>query len=386
MKEIQILNSISPVAAEAMGSEYTLVKESAAPEGILVRSFDMHDMDVPASVLAVARAGAGTNNIPIDEMSQKGIAVFNTPGANANAVAELVLTGLLLASRDVVSGIEWARGLAGQEGVAKLVEKGKSQFVGPEIAGKTLGVIGLGAIGARVANNAVHLGMNVIGYDPFLTVKNAFFLSRQVKYTQSIQDIWTECDYVTLHLPLNNDTRGTVNAEVLGMMKDGAALLNFARGELVDTDALLAAVASGKLRRYVTDFPNEKLLNVKGVVAIPHLGASTPESENNCVDMAAREIDSYLRTGAISHSVNYPDCALPASFICRVAVLHANIPNTINRITAVISGKGFNIESMVNASRGPAAYTVLDVDAPADESIVSEIESQEGVYRVRLIG
>ena len=385
MKEIQILNSISPVAAEAMGSEYTLVKESAAPEGILVRSFDMHDMEVPASVLAVARAGAGTNNIPIEEMSQKGIAVFNTPGANANAVAELVLTGLLLASRDVVSGIEWARGLAGQEGVAKLVEKGKSQFVGPEIAGKTLGVIGLGAIGARVANNAVHLGMNVIGYDPFLTVKNAFFLSRQVKYTQSIQDIWKDCDYVTLHLPLNNETRGTVNAEVLGMMKDGAALLNFARGELVDTDALLEAVASGKLRRYVTDFPNEKLLNVKGVVAIPHLGASTPESEDNCARMAGEELKAYIEEGVIRNSVNLPAMELPPLTGHRISVIHKNVPNILSAITSAVAGVGLNIENMVNSSRGTMACTVLDTESPVPAEAVSAIASRPDMLKVRVI-
>ena len=385
MKEIQILNSISPVAAEAMGSEYTLVKERAAPEGILVRSFDMHDMEVPASVLAVARAGAGTNNIPIDEMSQKGIAVFNTPGANANAVAELVLTGLLLASRDVVSGIEWARGLAGQEGVAKLVEKGKSQFVGPEIAGKTLGVIGLGAIGARVANNAVHLGMNVIGYDPFLTVKNAFFLSRQVKYTQSIQDIWKDCDYVTLHLPLNNETRGTVNAEVLGMMKDGAALLNFARGELVDTDALLEAVASGKLRRYVTDFPNEKLLNVPGVIAIPHLGASTPESEDNCARMAGEELKLFIEEGVIHNSVNLPNMDLPPLTGHRISVIHKNVPNILSTITSAVAGVGLNIENMVNSSRGAMACTVLDTESPVPAEAVSAIASRPDMLKVRVI-
>ena len=385
MKEIQILNSISPIAAEAMGSEYTLVKESAAPEGILVRSFDMHDMDVPASVLAIARAGAGTNNIPIDEMSQKGIAVFNTPGANANAVAELVLTGLLLASRDVVSGIEWARSLAGQEGVAKLVEKGKSQFVGPEIAGKTLGVIGLGAIGARVANNAVHLGMNVVGYDPFLTVKNAFFLSRQVKYTQSIQDIWKDCDYVTLHLPLNNETRGTVNAEVLGMMKDGAALLNFARGELVDTDALLEAVASGKLRRYVTDFPNEKLLNVKGVVAIPHLGASTPESEDNCARMAGEELKAYIEEGVIRNSVNLPAMELPPLTGHRISVIHKNVPNILSAITSAVAGVGLNIENMVNSSRGTMACTVLDTHSPVPAEAVAAIAARPDMLKVRVI-
>ncbi len=386
MKEIRILNAISPVAAEAMGSDYALVKESAAPEGILVRSFDMHDMEVPDSVLGIARAGAGTNNIPIDEMSRKGIAVFNTPGANANAVAELVLTGLLLASRDVVAGIEWARGLVGQGAdVPKLVEKGKSQFVGPEIAGKTLGVIGLGAIGARVANNAVHLGMNVIGYDPFLTVKNAFFLSRQVRYTQSIQDVWKDCDYITLHLPLNNDTRGMVNAEALGVMKEGAALLNFARGELVDTDALLEAVASGRVRRYVTDFPNEKLLNVRGVIAVPHLGASTPESEENCARMAGEELKSYIEEGVIRNSVNLPAMDLPPLTGHRISVIHKNVPNILSAITSAVAGVGLNIENMVNSSRGTMACTVLDTQSPVPADAVAAIASRENILKVRVI-
>ena len=386
MKEIRILNAISPVAAEAMGADYALVKESAAPAGILVRSFDMHGMEVPESVLGIARAGAGVNNIPIDEMSQKGIAVFNTPGANANAVAELVLTGLLLANRDVVGGVEWARGLAGQGAeVPKLVEKGKNQFVGPEITGKTLGVIGLGAIGARVANNAVHLGMNVIGYDPFLTVKNAFFLSRQVKYTQSIQDVWTESDYVTLHLPLNNDTRGTVNAEVLATMKDGAALLNFARGELVDTDAVLAAVAGGKLRRYVTDFPNEKLLNVPNVIAIPHLGASTPESEDNCARMAGEELKEYIEEGVIRNSVNLPAMELPPLTGHRISVIHKNVPNILSAITTAVSGTGLNIENMVNSSRGAMACTVLDTESPVPAEAVGAIASKADILKVRVI-
>ncbi len=387
MKEIQILNAISPVAAEAMGAEYALVKESAAPEGILVRSFNMHGMDLPASVLGVARAGAGVNNIPIDEMSQKGVAVFNTPGANANAVAELVLTGLLLASRKVVAGIEWARGLIGQgDQVPALVEKGKGQFVGPEIAGKTLGVIGLGAIGARVANNAVHLGMNVIGYDPFLTVKNAFFLSRQVKYTQSIQDIWKDCDYITLHLPLNNDTRSMVNGEVFSVIKEGAALLNFARGELVDTDALLEAVESKKLRCYVTDFPNDRLLNVENIIPIPHLGASTPESEDNCAKMAGEQLRLYLEEGVITNSVNLPAMDLPPLTAHRISVIHKNVPNILSAITSAVASVGLNIENMVNRSKGQMACTVLDTESPVPENVVRAIEAANSdILRVRVI-
>ena len=385
MTEIQILNAISPVAKEAFGDEYTLVKESADPKAILVRSFNMHEMDIPESVLAIGRAGAGTNNIPIDRMSEKGVAVFNTPGANANAVAELVLTGLLLSGRKVIDGVEWARGLAGQEDVPALVEKGKSQFVGQEVTGKTLGVIGLGAIGARVANNAVHLGMNVIGYDPFLTVKNAFFLSRQVKYTQNVQDIWKESDFITLHLPLNKETRGLVNAETFDTMKDGSVLLNFARGELVDTDAVLAAVASGKLSRYVTDFPNEKLLNVPNVIAIPHLGASTPESEDNCARMAAEELKQYIEEGIIRNSVNLPQMELPPITDHRALFIHKNVPNILSAITSAVSGQGINIENMVNRSKGTMACTCVETEKSIPEAVLSALLASPDILRARII-
>ncbi len=385
MTEIQILNAISPVAKEAFGDEYTLVKESADPKAILVRSFNMHEMDIPESVLAIGRAGAGTNNIPIDRMSEKGVAVFNTPGANANAVAELVLTGLLLSGRKVIDGVEWARGLAGQEDVPALVEKGKSQFVGQEVTGKTLGVIGLGAIGARVANNAVHLGMNVIGYDPFLTVKNAFFLSRQVKYTQNVQDVWKESDFITLHLPLNKETRGLVNAETFDTMKDGSVLLNFARGELVDTDAVLAAVASGKLSRYVTDFPNEKLLNVPNVIAIPHLGASTPESEDNCARMAAEELKQYIEEGIIRNSVNLPQMELPPITDHRALFIHKNVPNILSAITSAVSGQGINIENMVNRSKGTMACTCVETEKPIPEAVLSALLASPDILRARII-
>lgn len=386
MTDIQILNSISPVAQEAFGEGYTLVKESAEPKAILVRSFDMHEMALPQSVLAIGRAGAGMNNIPIDKMSEQGIAVFNTPGANANAVAEMVLTGMLLACRKVIPAVEWARGLIGQGAeVPARVEKGKSQFVGPELAGKTLGVIGLGAIGARVANNAVHLGMNVIGYDPFLTVKNAFFLSRQVKYTQNLQDIWKQSDFVTLHLPLNNDTRGMVNGEALSVMKDGAALLNFARGELVDTDAVLEAVASGKLSRYVTDFPNEKLLNVENVIAIPHLGASTPESEENCARMAAEELKQYLEEGVVRNSVNLPQLDLPPLTDHRTLFIHRNVPNILSAITTAVSGLGINIENMINRSKNTMAITVLETEKPIPEDVVTKLCDSPDILRARII-
>ena len=388
MFKVKTLNSIAPVWQGILNKDnYEVGADVSSEDAVIVRSADMHGMELPRSLKCIARAGAGTNNIPSAELVEKGVVVFNTPGANSNAVKELTVAGLLLACRDLSGGMSWAQSLQGQgDQVPKLVEKGKSRFTGPELQGKTLGVIGLGVIGVQVANTAVSLGMKVLGYDPYISVENAWHMSRSVTHVTDEKDLLTASDFVTIHIPLTDKTRSSFGAGEFAAMKQGAALLNFARGEIVDAEALDEALSSGKLRRYVTDFPNENLLGREQVIALPHLGASTPESENNCVDMAAREIDSYLRTGAISHSVNYPDCALPASFICRVAVLHANIPNTINRITAVISGKGFNIESMVNASRGPAAYTVLDVDAPADESIVSEIESQEGVYRVRLIG
>ena len=387
MKEIRILNSISPCAAEAMGEAYTLTKEGAAPEAILVRSFDMHDYEMPASVKAVARAGAGVNNIPIDAYSERGIAVFNTPGANANAVAELVTAGLFLASRDIVGGIAWETGLKGQgDAVPALVEKGKGQFVGPEIAGKTLGVIGLGAIGAKVANNGAHLGMHVIGYDPFLTVKNAWSLSRQVEYTADIADVFTKCDYVTLHVPLNKDTRGMVNADVIASMKDGAALLNFARGELVDTAALIAALESGKLRRYVTDFAFDALLGVKNVVAIPHLGASTPESEDNCARMAGEELKAYLEEGVVHNSVNLPEVELPPMRIHRAALIHRNVPAILSAVTQAVSAKGINIDNMVNRSRGNMAYTVLETDTPIPEGVLAELLQNPDILAARSIG
>ncbi len=388
MYKIQTLNSIQPVWQEILKQdEYTVGSDVQDMDGIIVRSADMHSMDVPASLLCVGRAGAGVNNIPTEEFAQKGIVVFNTPGANANAVKELVILGLLLSGRDVVSGIRWADTLKGQgEAVGKLVEKGKSQFVGPELSGKTLGVIGLGGIGGLVANTAVSLGMKVLGLDPFISVDNAWRLKREVTHVTKQEDLLSQSDFVTVHVPLTKDTRGSFGAKEFAAMKDGAVLLNFSRGEIVDTAALLEALASGKLRRYVTDFPSDEILGVDHVVCIPHLGASTPESENNCVTMVAHELDAYLKNGDIVHSVNYPECVLPALKGKRLTVLHANIPNMVSQVTSELAKNGINIDSMVNKSRGAFAYTVLDLDGDVPASVLETLSGVADIYRVRLLG
>ena len=355
-------------------------------DAIIVRSADMHGQDYPDSLLCVGRAGAGVNNIPVEEMAKKGIVVFNTPGANANAVKELVLTGLLLAGRDVVGGIEWVQTQKeyGQD-VPKLVEKGKSAFVGPELKGKTLGVIGLGGIGGMVANIAIDLGMQVLGYDPFISVDNAWRLSRKIKHVTEQADLLNQSDYVTIHVPLTAQTKGSFGKEALAAMKEGSVLLNFSRGEIVDTTALLDALNAGKIRRYVTDFPNAEILGHKQIIAIPHLGASTPESENNCVDMIAHQIKNYLECGEIVHSVNYPDCPMGPVHGNRLTVLHANIANMIGQVTSEVAQEGINISSMINRSRGEWAYTVLDLDEPLSEQGLSRISSLQGIYKVRLI-
>ena len=345
----------------------------------------MHDMEFPESLLAIARAGAGVNNIPLDAFGEKGVVVFNTPGANANAVKELVLAGMLLASRDIVGGIAWCQSLKGEEGVAKLVEKGKNKFVGPEIMGKTLGVIGLGEIGALVANAGNSLGMKALGFDPYISVAHAWMLSRSIGRAKSQDDLLAASDYVTVHVPLMDATRGMINEEFLAKMKPGAALLNFARGELADNDAVKAALRSGHLRAYVTDFPNEALLGVKGVIAIPHLGASTPESEDNCVVMACRQIDMYLKNGAIRNSVNYPACDLGAGDGQRIAVLHANVPNMVGQITSAIAHDNINIDNMTNSSKGKFAYTVLHLDDVAPEDVIQSLSKVQGVYGVRVL-
>ena len=383
---ILTLNKIAACGTDRLGGGYTVGDAVENPAGVLVRSAAMHDMAFPESLLAVARAGAGVNNIPLDRCSDAGIVVFNTPGANANAVKELVIAGLLLASRKVVPGIEWARTLKGQGAeVGKLVEKGKGQFTGPEVLGKKLGVIGLGAIGVLVANAANDLGMDVYGYDPYLSVDAAWKLSRSVHHAASVAQLMAECDYITLHLPLTPDTKNTINAETLATMKDGVRILNFARGELVNSEAMLAALESGKVASYVVDFPSDEMLCVDNVVAIPHLGASTPESEDNCAVMAADELKAYLEEGIIRNSVNFPNMETAKATAVRVCVLHRNVPTMVAQISTLISEEGVNIDTMTNRSKKDNAYTVLDVESDVAEATLEKIRAIDGVLRVRKV-
>ena len=387
MYTIQTLNAISPVIYNHLPQDsYTVAKETTAPDAIIVRSASMLDMELPASLQSIARAGAGYNNIPVDKCTEAGICVFNTPGANANAVKELTLAGLLLASRDIIGGVEWVKELKpGETSVAKQVEKGKSQFVGPEIQGKTLAVMGLGAIGVLVANAAATLGMKVIGYDPFISVENAWALSTTIQRATSLDAMLAEADYVTVHIPLSDKTRNMIDEQVLAKMKPSAALLNFSRAELCDTAAVLAALQAGRLRKYVIDFPTEAVIGQPGVIALPHLGASTPESEDNCADMAALQTRNYLETGSIRNSVNLPACELEPAEKHRITVIHKNIPNMIAQITAQLAGANVNIEHLVNKSRKDVAYTVVDSldDLPAN--IVETLSAVEGIIRVRVV-
>lgn len=387
MTNIKLLNSISPVWREVIrDSEYLLSADAENPEAIIVRSAEMRDYALESGVLAVARAGVGVNNIPLDKYAEKGVVVFNSPGANANAVKELVIAALLLASRDILGGANWSQGLKGEgENVEKLVEKGKKAFAGPEIAGKTLGVIGLGAVGLLVANAGVALGMDVLGYDPYISVDSAWKLSRAVRHAMSEDEIIEKADYITVHMPLNDETRGSLNCRLFSRMKDGAALLNFSRGELAVYDDVIRALETGKLRRYVCDFPTEKLLGVKNVVCLPHIGASTPESEDNCVRMVALQLDAYLKTGVISHSVNFPDADPGRLITPRIAVLHQNVPNVVSSITTHISSRNINISNMLNKSRGKYAYTCLDLDEVPQEAVVGKIRALNTVYRVRVL-
>ena len=384
--DILTLNKIAACGTDLFGDAYTVSDTAENPVGILVRSASMHDMPLPESLLAVARAGAGVNNIPLDVCSEAGVVVFNTPGANANAVKELVITGLLLASRKVVPAIEWATTLKGKGAeVAKLVEKGKGQFAGPEILGKKLGVIGLGAIGVLVANAAKSLGMEVYGYDPYLSVDAAWALSRSIHHAATLEQIYAECDYITLHLPLNDGTRGMIGTDALAQMKDGVRVLNFARGELVDSDAMKAALANGKVAAYVVDFPSDEMLCVDNVTAIPHLGASTPESEDNCAVMAVQELKAYLEQGVIRNSVNFPAMELEKSSAVRVCVLHRNVPTLLAQISTVISEAGVNIETLTNRSRKDIAYTVADISDDITQAVMDKVAAIDGVIRVRKV-
>ena len=386
MYTIKTLNAISPVGlAKLAPNLFEVDNDTDAPQGILVRSADMHDKPLPESLLAIARAGAGTNNIPIDKCTEAGIVVFNTPGANANAVAELVIGALVAGSRNMSDAIVWAQSLKGSPTLAKDVEKGKKQFVGPELRSKTLGVIGLGAIGSRVANAAISLGMEVLGYDPYISIDAAWSLSRSVQHCISLADMLPRCDYLTIHVPYMPSTKHTINAQTLNMCKDGVRVLNFARGELADNAAILAALDSGKVAQYFCDFPSEELLGVKGVCCTPHLGASTPESETNCAVMAAAELSDYLKNGNILHSVNLPDVQQPRAGGRRICVIHKNEPGVISAITSVMTSANLNIENMVNKSRKDVAYTMLDVTGSLDAGLAERLAAAEPIIRVRIL-
>ena len=386
MYQIHCLNKISSKGTELLTQQYVQTPEIGEAQGILVRSASMHDMTLPENLLAVARAGAGVNNIPLTSCADQGIVVFNTPGANANSVMELALCGMLLGSRGIVDGINWVQSIKDTPDIAKQVEKGKSRFAGHEIRGKKLGIIGLGAIGGPLANRARKLGMDVCGCDPHISVEAAWSLDRHVHRVKSNDEIYANCDVITLHVPLLDATRKMINADALAKMKDGVIILNFARGELVDDDAMAQALASGKVKCYVTDFPNDKTANMPGCIAIPHLGASTEESEDNCARMAVRQMMDYLENGNIVNSVNFPNCDMG---ICRTAgritILHKNIPNSLGRFTTAMAEENINIDGLMNKSRGEYAYTMLDLDHVPSQHAVEQLSKIDGVIRVRVI-
>ncbi len=386
MFNILTLNKIAACGLDHLDSAKYAITDDATKDadGIILRSFAMHDMEFPKSLKAVARAGAGTNNIPTDRCSEEGIVVFNTPGANANAVKELVLAGLFLASRDIVGGVNWAQTLTGDD-VAKQVEKGKSNFAGTEVLGKTLGVIGLGAIGVLVANAARHFGMDVIGYDPYLSVDAAWKLSHHIKKAKSIDEVYAKADYITIHVPLTDDTKNLVDAASIAKMKDGVKILNYARGELVNNADIKVALAEGKVSKYVVDFPNAEVLGDKNIVTIPHLGASTGESEDNCAVMAAQELSTYLETGDIVNSVNFPNCSLPMSGKGRVCILHKNIPNMLTQFTTLFAEGNQNIADLINKSKKDLAVTIINTDETITNETVEKLNAIDGVLRVRVI-
>ena len=386
MRKIHCLNAIANVGTDIFDENYKLTDNIEEADAIMVRSAAMGDMDFSENLLAIARAGAGVNNIPLERCADAGIVVFNTPGANANGVKELVICGMLLAARDVVGGIEWTRSIKDSDTIAKDVEKGKKNFAGGEIKGKKLGVIGLGAIGAEVANAAASLGLEVLGYDPFISVNAAWRLSRKIKPITDINEIFRECDYITLHVPLTDDNRGMIGKNSIPQMKDGVVILNFARDLLVDDDEMEKALESGKVARYVTDFPNTKSARMEKAIVIPHLGASTQESEDNCAVMAANELVDYLENGNIKNSVNFPSCDMGVCQVeGRVALLHQNIPNMIGQITSAFAKNGYNISDLTNKSKGSKAYTLIDIENKASESLINELNAIEGILKVRVI-
>ena len=386
MYQIHCLNKISPIGTNLLTEAYQQTPDLEKAQAILVRSAAMHEMDFPKNLAAIARAGAGVNNIPLDRCAQEGIVVFNTPGANANGVKEMAICGMLLGSRDVVGGIEWVKTIKDEGDVAKKVEKGKALFAGNEIMNKSLGVIGLGAIGGPLANAAISLGMTVYGYDPYISIDAAWHLDSNIIPVKTLDEIYENCDIITVHVPLLDSTKKMINAEAMAKMKNGVILLNFARDALVDDDAVEVALRSGKVKRYITDFPNDRTAGMEGVIAIPHLGASTEEAEDNCAKMAVRQLMDYLENGNITNSVNYPVCNMG---ICtkpgRITVLHKNIPNMISRFTSVVAAHNINISDMLNRSKGDYAYTMLDIDEKTPEAVAQELAQQEGVIRVRVI-
>jgi len=386
MYKIQTLNKISSIGTDIFDkSKYSIADDCANPDAIMVRSAKMHDMQFGDNLLAIARAGAGVNNIPVERCAQEGICVFNTPGANSNAVKELAIAALLLASRKIVEAAEWAKSLKGTPDAPKTVEGGKSKFAGPEIAGKTLGIIGLGAIGGKIANAAESLGMKVIGYDPFLSVGAALHLEPSVKIVTDINDIYTNSDYITIHMPYTPQTKNTIDAEQIAMMKDGVRLINLARGELINSEAVVKAIADGKIAKYVTDFADDVVLGAENVIVLPHLGASTPESEDNCAVMAAQELIDYIENGNIKNSVNLPNASMNAVGT-KICIIHKNVPTTIASITTAVGNEGINIENMVNASKKDFAYTMLDVTGDVPPTVEGKINAVDGVIRVRVIG
>ena len=386
MKKIHCLNAIASVGTDIFDENYELTDNINEADAIMVRSAVMGDMEFSKNLLAIARAGAGVNNIPLERCADAGIVVFNTPGANANGVKELVICGMLLAARDVVGGIEWTRSIKDSDTISKDVEKGKKNFAGGEIKGKKLGVIGLGAIGAEVANAAASLGLEVLGYDPYISVNSAWRLSRKIKHITDINEIFKDCDYITLHVPLTNDNKGMIGKDSIAEMKDGVVILNFARDLLVDDDEMEKALESGKVARYVTDFPNTKSAKMEKAIVIPHLGASTQESEDNCAVMAANELVDYLENGNIKNSVNFPSCDMG---VCqaegRVAILHKNVPNMIGQITSAFAKNGYNISDLTNKSKASRAYTLIDIESKASEKLVDELNAIDGVLKVRVI-
>ena len=389
MYKVATLNKIAQKGlAQLPEDEFQLTENIDEANGIIVRSADMHQMEFSDNLLGIARAGAGTNNIPLDKCTEKGIVVFNSPGANANAVKELVIAALLLSSRKIVEAADWSQSLKGKEDISKLVESGKKQFAGPELFGKTIGVIGLGAIGVLVANAAVSLGMNVIGYDPYLSVTSAWSILSQVKLASSVEEIARQCDYITVHVPLLDSTRNIISKDIISIMKDGARILNFARAGLVDDEAVKEALKTGKVAKYICDFPSENLLGLENVIVLPHLGASTPEAEENCAEMAAKELKHFLRYGNIKNSVNFPTCIAPYTpGKARITISHQNIPNVVGTLTAIFAKENLNIDGMINKSRGAIAYSIFDFDSlyGKNEQIIKDVTALDFVINVRIV-